>query len=76
MLEAASKYDRIALVAKFLEADIVGGLRPLPVVSSLAVHKFEVDALKGKFLEVHLALVLMTAPARSIGLQAGMALDT
>ena len=42
----------------------------------LAVQELEVDVAKGQFLEIHVPLVLMTAPARAIGLQACMALDT
>ena len=62
LLEAAAKYNGIALVAEFLEVDIVGALQPLPVfnypVKVLCAH-----SLKGQFLEVDVAIFLMTALA-------------
>ncbi len=76
LLEAAPNFNRITFVTQFLEANIVGAVDHILHVRTLFMDYLEVDSLKSQFLEIHLAFVLMTTPARSFLSQAIMALDT
>lgn len=68
-LESAAGDDRVALITQGLEVDIIRGTNQVAHVTTLGGHIGKIGALVSDGLEIHIAIVLVTAIAGAFSLE-------